>query len=84
MFESRTLAQFALNDHVRDTRPSRVEAEAAIRMLRLWAGDDPAVIACARRRSAPRAPIKTGFPVTQLIRKSFCATPSRRRKVTTT
>jgi GTP cyclohydrolase I len=41
LFESRKPAQIVHDDRVRDARPSRVEAEAAVRTLLLWAGDDP-------------------------------------------
>ncbi len=41
MFESQKLEQIVHDDRVRDARPSRIEAEAAVRTLLLWAGDDP-------------------------------------------
>lgn len=41
MFEPQTLAQIVHDDRVRYARPLRVEAEAAVRTLLLWAGDDP-------------------------------------------
>jgi GTP cyclohydrolase I len=41
VFEARKLSQTAGHDRVPDARPSRREAEAAVRTLLLWAGDDP-------------------------------------------
>jgi GTP cyclohydrolase I len=41
LLDSQRLAEIVHDDRVRDSRPSRVEAEAAIRTLLLWAGDDP-------------------------------------------
>jgi GTP cyclohydrolase I len=41
LFESQKLEQIVHDDRVRDARPSRIEAEAAVHTLLLWAGDDP-------------------------------------------
>jgi GTP cyclohydrolase I len=41
LLDSQRLAEIVHDDRVRDLRPSRVEAEAAIRTLLLWAGDCP-------------------------------------------
>ena len=60
-------------------RPSRSEAEAAVRTLIRWAGDDPRprrAAGHARRESC--APMRNSSPAMTRIRSPSCSAPSRR------
>ena len=59
------------------------EAEAAVRTLIQWAGDNPDREGCAPRRRGSAAPLRNGSPAIRTIRANTSSGRSRRPAVTT-
>ena len=84
MSEASKMIPTVLSKKMRNVRPTRAEAEGALRTLLLWAGDNPDREGLRDTPARVARAYEDWFSGYRVDRKSSCCAPSRKSKARTT